>query len=263
MHQPQTGYGDTVVDRTYHRPYRPSAHPELSRPAVVAGAVLLALVLVAFAVMVDRVAAARMEARTAEAFQDGMDTPQPPAVHVRGFPVLNQLAAGTLRHVDITAHDIPAQGAERPLPVSELTLRLDDLRRSGSGSEARARSAEAIADLSYSDVSKALGVEVSQGTRSGQVTAAVQLPFGNEVTVTTGVSAASGNRIAFKDFSVAGSALPAAGEELLNKAFDEPIQLRNIPAGLHLRTITTTATGLSARFSGRSVTFRPDNAGDV
>lgn len=112
------------------QPHRPSTYPRLSRRAIVAGAVLLALILVALAVMVDRVAAARVEARTAEAFQDGMDTAQRPAVHVRGFPVLTQLADGTLRHVDITAHDIPAQGADRPLPVTDLSVRLDDVRRS-------------------------------------------------------------------------------------------------------------------------------------
>lgn len=50
-----------------------------------------------------------------------MRTPSAPEVHVRGFPVLTQLASGTLRHVDITAHDIPASDATGPLPVSELS----------------------------------------------------------------------------------------------------------------------------------------------
>lgn len=262
MHQPRHEYGDVVTDGPY-RPHRPSANPELPRPAVIIGAALLTLILVSVAVMVDRVAAARVEARTAEAFQNGMETPLPPEVHVRGFPVLPQLAVGTLRHVDITAHDLPAQGTERPLPVTELILRLDDLRRSDGDNEAHARSAEAIAHLSYPDVSNALGLEISQGTRPGQVIAAVPLPLGHEVAVTTSVSAVSGNRIAFKDFHATGGPLPAAGEELLNQAFEEPIQLRNIPAGLHLRTITTTATGLIVRFSGRSVTFRPDRADDA
>ncbi|MEV0635881.1 DUF2993 domain-containing protein [Streptomyces sp. NPDC050619] len=231
------------------------------RTDVIAVAALLTLAFLT--VSADRLATAWAEARTAKAIQDGMETPAPPAVHVRGFPVLPQLAVGTLRHVDVTAHDIPARGTDRPLPVSELTLRLDDLRKSDDDSAAHARSAEAVAHLSYADVSNALGLEISQGTRPGQVSAAVLLPLGNEVTVTTSVSAAFGNRVAFKDFHVTGDRLPAVGEDLLDKAFEEPIQLRNIPAGLHLRTITTTATGLSARFSGRSVTFHPDPAGEA
>ncbi|MDN3028309.1 LmeA family phospholipid-binding protein [Streptomyces sp. S.PB5] len=43
-----------------------------------------------------------------------MGTPQRPSVDVRGFPVLTQLASGTLRHVDITAEDIPAHGTSVP-----------------------------------------------------------------------------------------------------------------------------------------------------
>ena len=85
-----------------------------------------------------------------------------------GFPVLAQVASGTLRQVDVTAHDIPADGSERPLPVTELDL---TVRRSDDGSQARADSAEATAYLSYSDVSGTLGLEVSRGaapTRSAR-----------------------------------------------------------------------------------------------
>ncbi|MFI1035848.1 DUF2993 domain-containing protein [Streptomyces sp. NPDC020951] len=180
--------------------------------------------------VVDRVATARVESRTAKAFQQGMDTPARPEVHVRGFPVLTQLVSGTLRHVDITAHDIPADGSARPLPVSRLDLALDGLSQSDDDTEALARSAEATAYLSYTDVSHAIGLEVSQGTRPGRINASVPLPLGSEVTVTATVSAASGNRVAFKDFEVTGGAL-ATTQALLDKIFEKPIQLRNIPRG--------------------------------
>lgn len=158
-----------------------------------------------------------------------MGTSDRPEVHVHGFPVLTLPASGTLRHVDITAHDLPADGSDRPLPVSRLDLDLHGLTKSDHDTEARARSAEATAFLSYPDVSDALGLEVSQDAGPGRISAKAQLPFGDEVTVTTRVSAASGNRIAFGKFTVAGGALPAAGEALLNKVFDRPIRPRNIP----------------------------------
>lgn len=47
---------------------------------------------------------------------------------------------------------------------------------------------------------------------------------------------------------------------LLDRVFDEPIRLGNIPDGLTLRSVTTTADGLTARFSGASVAFRPESA---
>ncbi|WP_327185535.1 LmeA family phospholipid-binding protein [Streptomyces sp. NBC_01334] len=255
MYQPtyETGASyDTTEAPRIRRRRRPAA-------TTVAIAALLTLILVP--VTVDRLVTARVESRTAEAFQEGMDTTSRPEVHVRGFPVLTQVASGTLRRVDITAHDIPADGSARPLPLSELDLQLDGLTRSDDGSEARARSATATALLSYPDLSEALGLEVSQGKGPGRISADILLPLGGgRVTVTTTVSAASGNRIAFDDFQVDGGTLPGAGEALLDRVFEQPIQLRNIPDGLSLRSVTTTATGLDARFTGRLVTFRPEEA---
>jgi hypothetical protein len=272
MHQPRHEY----VDDQAYQPYEPD-HPPYDRygsstdtayaphtswwrrrPVSVAIGALLALTLVPVAV--DRAAAARAEARTAEAFQEGLDTPAPPEVHVRGFPVLTQMASGTLREVDITAHDIPAYGYTRPLPVTELALQLKGVTHSDDDSEARARTAKATAHLSYPDLSNALGIEVSQGKDPGRITASILMPLGDEVSVTTTVSAASGNRIAFKDFEVTGGALPTVGQKLIEKIFNEPIQLQYIPEGLHLRSVTTTASGVDAHFSGESVAFRPDGS---
>lgn len=244
MHEPQT-----------EAPPPRSARRASRRRVAVAVGCLLALILVP--VTVDRVACGRAEAATARSFQDAMNTPLPPKVRVHGFPVLTQLAAGTLRDVDLTAHDIPADGGTRPLPVTELSVHMEGLRKTDDDNEATAREAEATAFLSYADVSSALGVEVTQGDGPRRIAARVPLPFGDESTATTTVSALSGDRIDFGGFQVTGGALPAVGEALLDKAFEQPIHLRNIPDGLRLRSVTTTADGLSAHFSGESVTFRP------
>ncbi|GAA2490985.1 DUF2993 domain-containing protein [Streptomyces longisporus] len=251
MYRPEHGYEDDVTYASFA--VSPPPPRRSRRSAVIAGAALAALILIPLAV--DRIAAAHTESRTATAFQQGMRAPERPEVDVHGFPVLTQLASGTLRHVDITAHDLPADGSDRPLPVSRLDLDLHGLTKSDDDTEARARSAAATAFLSYPDLSNALGPEVSQGAGPGRIGAKVQLPFGDEVAVSATVSAASGNRITFGKFTVAGGALPSAGQTLLNRVFDQPIQLRNIPDGLHLCSVTTTATGLSAHFSGKSVTF--------
>lgn len=183
-----------------------------------------------------------------------------PEVHVRGFPVLTQLAAGTLRNVDITAHDIPASDTTGPLPVSQLSLRLAGLRTSDDDREALARSAKGTTLLSYPDVSDALGLEISQGSSPDQVRAKVLLAPGTDVTVAATVSVLSGNRIAFKNFQVTGGLLPDVGRAALTTVFERPIRLRNIPEGLRLRSVTTTESGLGARLSGESVTFRSDDS---
>ncbi|MFK0156760.1 DUF2993 domain-containing protein [Streptomyces sp. NPDC090493] len=252
---PYEPYHQAAEPYDAHTAYEPPAAPrDNRRPAVVAVALLLLLVLLPVAV--DRFLAAQVEARTAKAFQQGMHTPLPPEVHVHGFPVLTQIAAGRLRDVDITAHDIPADDTTGPLPVSELSLHLEGLTKSDDDRQARARSARATARLTYADISRALGLPVSRGSRPGRLKATVALPLGNSVTATTTVSAAAGNRIAFKDFEVTAGLLSGPAQTVLDQAFDRPLQLRNIPDGLHLRSITTTETGLSARFSGTSVTFR-------
>ncbi len=208
------------------------------------------------AVVVDRVAAARAESRTAQAFQDGMRTPERPSVHVSGFPVLTQLAEGSLSHVDLTAHDVPAAGSARPLPVTKLTVSLDGLKTSGRADEAHARSVGATAFLSYEDVSAALGVGVLGGDKPGRISATVSLPIAGDVTVSAAVSAAKGNRIAFTDVRTVQGELIAPLKALLDEALEEPVPLENVPEGLHLRSVTTAENGIEAHFTGRSVTFR-------
>ncbi|MDN3027456.1 DUF2993 domain-containing protein [Streptomyces sp. S.PB5] len=233
--------------------------PTRTRRRMIIAAASLVAVLVG-GVAVDRIAAARAENRTAKAFQDGMGTAEPPAVHVDGFPVLTQLARGSLDHVDLTAHHIPASGTTRPLPVTKLTVAMDGLKTSGSADEAHADSVTATAFLSYADVSSALGVQVSQGDESGRVDATASLPLVGDVTVSAAVSAAGGNRIAFTDVRAEQGELLPPLKSLLDKALDEPIPLQNVPEGLRLRSVSTTEDGIDARFTGRSVTFHPDSS---
>ncbi|WP_020117032.1 DUF2993 domain-containing protein [Streptomyces canus] len=246
--EPRYGDGSTYV----------SPPTRTRRRLIIAAASVVVLAL--GAVAVDRIAAARAESRTAEAFQDGMGTADRPSVRVTGFPVLTQLAKGSLNHVDLTAHDIPANGSTRPLPVTKLTVGMDGLKTSGSADAAHARSVRATAHLSYADVSSALGVEVSQGDESGRVNATASLPLVGDVTVSAAVSAASGNRVSFTDVRAEQGELLPPLKSLLDKALDEPIPLQNVPEGLHLRSVTTTEDGIDARFTGRSVTFRPDSS---
>jgi len=256
MDQHRYDYADFTYGAYEPEDTRPP--PRNRRPVVIAVGALVALLVVPVAV--DRFATARVESRTARAFQEGLHTPSVPEVHVRGFPVLTQLAAGTLRHVDITAHDIPASDTTGPLPVSRLSVRLAGLRKSDDDKEALARSAEATALLSYQDLSDTLGLEITKGAGPDQVRAKVPLAPGAGVTVAATVSVLSGNRIAFKNFQVTGGPLPEVGRAALTRVFERPIQLRNIPEGLRLRSVTATESGLSARLSGTSVTFRSDGS---
>ncbi|WP_089106301.1 LmeA family phospholipid-binding protein [Streptomyces hyaluromycini] len=257
MYQPQPD-GDLVGEPYYGEGAVYTSPPPRRRRLIVVVASVVALLL--GAVAVDRIAAARAESRTAEAFQEGMGTAERPSVHVSGFPVLTQLAEGSLRHVDLTAHDLPADDTTRPLPVTKLTVGLDGLKTSGSADEAHARSVDATAFLSYEDLSHALGVTVSQGDGPNRVDATAGLPVVGDVTVSAAVSAASGNRIAFTDIRAGQGELLPPLKAVLDKALAQLIPLQNVPQGLRLRSVTTTQRGIEARFTGRSVTFRPGSS---
>src|SRR5947207_2142426 len=87
------------------------------------------------------------------------------------------------------------------------------------------------------DVSGALGLDISLGDEPGRIDATVSLPLAGEVSVSTAVSAAPGNRIAFTDVRVNQGKLIPPAKTLLDKALEEPVPLQNIPEGLHLRSV--------------------------
>lgn len=142
--------------------------------------------------------------------------------------------------------------------MTKLTVGMGGLKTSGSADEAHADGVTATAFLSYADVSRALGVQVSRGDESGRVDATASLPLVGDVTVSAAVSAADGNSIAFTDVRAEQGELLPPLKSLLDKALDEPIPQQNVPEGLRLRSVTTSEDGIDARFTGRSVTFRPD-----
>jgi hypothetical protein len=224
------------------------------RSVKILAAFLIALPLVT--VGIDRGVAWHMESKIADGFKSGMDTPKAPSVTISGFPVVTQAINGSLDHVDIAAHDIPADGS-RPVPITELDVGLDGVKSSGDRSEAQASTADATALLSYGDLSDALGVQISQGTEAGRINVSVGLPMGMQVSLGMRVAATADNSIAFSDFRGSQGALPAPVEKLLNQRFEKPLPLKNIPEGLHLQTISTTDKGIVARLSGHTVTFKP------
>ncbi|PVC90108.1 DUF2993 domain-containing protein [Streptomyces sp. CS131] len=223
-------------------------------------AVIVMCAVTGLSVAGDRVLTRIAESRTAEAFQAGMDTPERPSVRFGGFPLTAQLVSGTLKQVDITAQDIPGGEGPHAVSVSRLSLHATGL-NFADAEELRAGAVEAAVALSYADLSKAIGFEFTQGPKPGQLTASVPLPLDHRVKVTATLAVTTDNHIAFRDFEVTDLPLNNIASALLTKVFEEPIKVDDLPSGLDLRTVGTTAEGLEIRASGRSVVFRPETAG--
>ncbi|MET9556086.1 DUF2993 domain-containing protein [Streptomyces sp. NPDC006645] len=206
--------------------------------------------------LIDSAVANRAEYKIATAFQEATGTPREPEVTVHGFPALTQVARGRLDRVDIAAQGIPAD-SQRPLPISQLDVAMDGLTASADAQAARARTASATAYVSYEDLSRTLGVEVGPAAAPGRVQGSLPLPLGETAKVTATVKAGHGNAITFENVKITGASLPAGMREILTGAFEHPVPLRNLPAGLHLSSLTTGQQGLEARFDGRNVSFQP------
>ncbi|WP_446041642.1 LmeA family phospholipid-binding protein [Streptomyces sp. SID1121] len=210
--------------------------------------------------LIDSAVASHAERKIATAFQEATGTPQEPEVTVHGFPVLKQVARGRFDRVDIAAQGIPAD-SRRPLPISRLDVAMDGVTASADARAARARAASATAYVSYKDLSRTLGLDVGPATAPGRVQGSLLLPFGETVTVTATVKVGHGNAIAFENVKITGVSLPAGMRETLAGAFEHPVPLRNLPAGLHLTSLTTGQQGLEARFDGQNVAFQPSGEG--
>ena len=229
-------------------------HPRRRRIMMLTAAVAIGGTLVS--PLIDSAVANHAEHKIATAFQDATDTPQEPEVTVHGFPVLTQVARGRLDRVDIAAQDIPAD-SQRPLPISQLDVAMNGVTASTDAQTTRARTASATAYVSYKDLSQALGVEVGPSAAPGRDQGSLPLPLGETATVTATVKAGHGNAIAFEDVKITGVSLPAGIRQSLTGAFEHPVPLRNLPAGLHLTSLTTGQQGLEARFDGQNVSFEP------
>ncbi|GAA0596851.1 DUF2993 domain-containing protein [Streptomyces crystallinus] len=209
----------------------------------------------------DRAAAAWTEHRTADAFQKAQGLKSAPHVKVHGFPVLTQLAGGTLDRVDIEASDIPAGRDGGRLPITTLNVELDRLRRSADASEAHAASARATAFVSYEDLSRALGIEIgySQDSTKAEprVAATASLPLVGKVGASARVEVAGDRALALRSVK-AGDGLPKALRSMVTGMLERELALGGIPDGLALTSLTTTPDGLTATLSGKDVTFRTD-----
>lgn len=193
------------------------------------------------------------EWRTAQAFQDA--TGATSRVHVQGRPVIPQLVRGTLDRVDISAEHLPADSAN-PIAVAELDVSMTNLKRNSDADTAQAGSTTATALVTYHDMSDALGIEVKAGATPGRIAATVDAPLVGQFELSARVTKGGPTSIAFEDLRIDSDRLPESARRLISDVFDQSIPLRNIPQGLTLDSISTNSSGLTARLSGRDVTFR-------
>lgn len=216
--------------------------------------VLLALVAVA-----DRVGRAVAQTQVADRLQQSQSLSSKPTVRIEGIPFLTQAIRGRYPDVRIAADGLVLSRQGRSVRISHFSARLRDVTVSRDFSRATAASATGTALINYTDLSAAAGVPVSFAG-NGRVTATKTVSLlGVDVrgSVTAGLRIA-GNTVTFvsPEVAVGGTSVPQQLTDLLAGLLDKPIELSGLPAGLGVKAVTATATGLSVNLTATDIRLK-------
>lgn len=221
---------------------------------------VLLLVLLALAVVADRVTVRIAERAVSEQVQTGAELSTRPQVRMRGFPFLTQAADGRYGRIDVTAEDLDQGGVH----LERLVAALHDVRvplsdaLHGEVGAIPVSGIDATALVTYVDLahrSRLVGMTIRPAAGGVEVTARLTV-LGRSVQATAMSSLSlRGGRIAVtaRSLTVLGQSTPALVNALAGR-LDLLVPVGTLPYGLHLTGVDATAAGvlLSAR-SGPTV----------
>lgn len=217
--------------------------------------VLLAVLLV----VVDRVADFVAERTAADRLQASQRLDSRPDVSIGGFPFLTQFANGRYEDVSADAHDVPVGTSRNALNLSTVHLDFRTVTTSRDFSRFHARSANARATVSYADLGKSLGGEVTYAGNGRVEASRTFTVLGQKVrpTISAKPSAANG-ALSFTGSSINGlDDAPAAVASALNDVFDTSLSLKGIPFHITVTSLTADARGLELVLAGKNLSYSP------
>ena len=218
---------------------------------------LIALVvLIALLVAADRIALLVAENQLADRIQSSQHLSEKPGVSVDGFPFLNQVIAHDFPHATVDIHDLDANG----LTITNLHADLRGVHVNSGFNSATVDTLTATAQVSYTDIAKALASKISlggaqigtvhvSGSGGDEVKASFALA-GVTFTANVAVSLVQGtNTLEFKSLGY-NSPLPSA---LTPPGFDVTYSLAGLPFGIKLTGLTLAPSELDVAASGTHV----------
>jgi hypothetical protein len=219
------------------------------------GVAVLAVLLVA----ADRISVAVAENQISDRLTSAYGLPDKPGVSITGFPFLTQVAAGDYQQIDVSASQVPADGAT----LHDLKVRLSGVHATvgqvlGKGSSmVTADHAAGSAMVGFGTVDRRLpsGLRLHPDGKNLSVSGrlayhGVQIPV--SATVAVGVSE-SGIKVSPVRVSVAG--LPGLPVSAYSSQLHIVVPLSTLPLHLHLTSVHVTPNGLWIAASARHVQF--------
>jgi hypothetical protein len=219
------------------------------------GVAVLAVLLVA----ADRISVAVAENQISDRLTSAYGLPDKPGVSITGFPFLTQVAAGDYRQIDVSASQVPADGAT----LHDLKVRLSGVHATvgqvlGSGSSmVTADRAAGSAMVGFGTVDRRLPGGLRLHADGKNLSVSGRLAFHGahipvSATVSVGVSD-SGIRVSPVRVDVPGlTGLPVSA---YSSQLHIVVPLSTLPLHLHLTSVHVTPDGLRIAASARYVQF--------
>src|SRR5437764_5109023 len=216
------------------------------------GVAVLAVLLVA----ADRISVAVAENQIADRLTSAYGVPGKPGVSITGFPFLTQVAAGDYRQIDVSASQVPADGAT----LHDLKVHLSGVHATvgqvlGNGSSmVTADRAAGSAMVGFGTVDRRLPGGFRLHPDGKNLSVSGRLAFHGahipvSATVAVGVSG-SGIKVSPVRVDVAGLPVSAYSAQL-----HVVVPLSTLPLHLHLTSVHVTPDGLRIAASARHVQF--------
>ena len=219
------------------------------------GVAVLAVLLVA----ADRISVAVAENQISDRLTSAYGLPDKPGVSITGFPFLTQVAAGDYQQIDVSASQVPADGAT----LHDLQVRLSGVHATvgqvlGNGSSmVTADRAAGSAMVGFGTVDRRLpsGLRLHPDGKNLSVSGrlayhGVHIPV--SATVAVGVSD-SGIEVSPVSVNVPG--LPGLPVSAYASQLRSVVPLSTLPLHLHLTSVHVTPDGLRIAASARHVQF--------
>ncbi|WP_268220197.1 LmeA family phospholipid-binding protein [Streptomyces sp. EMB24] len=234
---------------------------------------VIAVVLGAIFVIVDRVAVHFAEGEAADRVRASEGLASTPDVDIQGFPFLTQVLGGSLDEVRVGISDYEAGAGEggKTIRIADLRADLRGVEFSGDFGSAVADSATGTATIAYDELlrnAKAEPTQVAPGITAevvalsdggnGKIKVALEttvlgtkLP--EPVTVLSSVTVVDGNTV-----RVRADALPVLGgveiaESRVRRITDFEQKIDGLPGGISLEKVQAAADGVDVTVSGKDV----------
>jgi DUF2993 family protein len=220
---------------------------------------ILVLVLVVLVVAADRIGLLVAERQIASRVQSSQDLNRRPSVDIEGFPFLTQVLANHYPTVKLVARDLAVGTSDRRVRLADVDARLHDVRAVDNFSSATARTADGTALLSYSELSRALGVTIGYaGGGRVQASSSVEV-LGQTVTGTASaeVGVVGGDQLTFSSVRVGvpqgGISLPKQVTDQISSVFANKLSLRGLPFHLQIQRLVATEDGVRISATARDL----------